>query len=310
MQRMVIVFLSMILVMHISSGVIWAQTQQTTEKIVEAKSYENSRFLISAETLWRNQKDPRLRIVDVRSEEEYMQGHLPGALHLPMSRITIILDHIPGILAPKEVVEKAFGTIGLTNESWVVIYDAAGGNDATRLFWVLDYYGHKDMAVLDGGLAAWKAANYPITTTLPQISQAVYQGTPDPTKLATGKWILNQLSTPEVFLIDTRSRAEFEGKRSGSGTRIAGHIPGAVNIEWVRNLTTTIPHKILPPETLQSLYESIGVSQDTTVVVYSQSGMRASHTYFVLRLLGYPHVRLYDGSWLEWANSGRFPIRH
>lgn len=128
------------------------------------------------------------------------------------------------------------------------------------------------MAVLDGGLAAWKAANYPLTTTLPQISKAVYQGTPDPTKLATGKWILKQLSTPEVLLIDTRSRAEFEGKRSGSGSRIAGHIPGAVNIEWVRNLTNTIPYKILPPETLQSLYESIRVSLDTTIVVYSQSG--------------------------------------
>ncbi|RMF88071.1 MAG: sulfurtransferase [Nitrospinota bacterium] len=305
MPRVAITFISILFL-----SITGLARAQMTGKVGDPNRYENPQLLITAEELHARLEEPRLRIIDVRSQDAYAQGHIPGAVNLPIGQITVTRNGIPGMLAPQEVVEESLGAVGVTPESRVVIYDEAGGDRATRLFWVLDYYGHPHMAVLDGGFAAWQAAAFPITTAVPAVPKTTYRGTPDPAKLATGEWIRDHLTDPAVVLVDARSRAEFRGKVAGRGVKIAGHIPGAVNIDWVRNLTETAPRKILPPTTLRRLYAEVGISQDKTVVVYCRSGMRASHTYFVLRLLGYPRVRLYDGSWLEWANSGKFPLQH
>ncbi|RMF87944.1 MAG: sulfurtransferase [Nitrospinota bacterium] len=267
-----------------------------------------TQLLLTVEELQKRLQDPHLRILDARPPREYGRGHIPGAVNLPVRQITVVRDGIPGMLAPQERIEAVLGSLGIKRESPVVIYDTAVGVRATRLFWALEYYGHPHVALLDGGFTAWQAAGLPVTTDVPPVQQTPYQASPDPDRLATAQWILEHLKATDVVLVDARSPAEFRGETAGRGIKAAGHIPGAVNINWVQNLTQTAPWKVRPLEELRKLYLSQGVTPDKTVVTYCRSGMRASHAYFVLRLLGYPRIRLYDGSWLEWGNGERFPV--
>jgi thiosulfate/3-mercaptopyruvate sulfurtransferase len=119
--------------------------------------------------------------------------------------------------------------------------------------------------------------------------------------VAEKTWVQARLQDPSVILVDARSPAEFSGEVAGRDIQRPGHIPGAVNVEWVRNLTETEPRQFKPAVDLESLYQQAEVTPDKEIVVYCRTGVRASHDYFALRLLGYPRVRLYDGSYLEWS---------
>lgn len=127
-----------------------------------------------------------------------------------------------------------------------------------------------------------------------------------PEFLATKEWVLEKLGNPSVQVIDTRSPKEYTGKDVRA--RRGGHIPGAININWVHNLTDGDSKTFLPEGKLAEMYESLEVSKDKVAVTHCQTGVRAAHTYFVLRLLGYPKVRVYDGSWAEWGNDQEAPI--
>jgi thiosulfate/3-mercaptopyruvate sulfurtransferase len=212
------------------------------------------------------------------------------------------------MLAPLSVVTKALGDRGINRESQVVIYDDIGGVPATRLFWVLDYLGHPRMSVLQGGFALWNHEGRPVSRQAPQIQAITYQATPVTTKLADLSWVQTHLQNPGIVLLDARSSQEFTGQKPGRQIERPGHIPGAVNVNWVRNLTLSAPHQFKAGADLAALYQDIGVTPEKEIVVYCRTGMRASHTYFVLRLLGYPRVRMYDGSYVEWSADARLPI--
>jgi thiosulfate/3-mercaptopyruvate sulfurtransferase len=127
-----------------------------------------------------------------------------------------------------------------------------------------------------------------------------------PQRLATKQWVESNLATPSVFVLDARSRGEYVGEdvRAARG----GHVPGAVNLDWVLNLEEGAGGTFLGETELREMYDSIGVSNQGETVTLCQTGVRAAHTYFVLRNLGYDNVRMYDGSWAEWGNDASAPI--
>jgi thiosulfate/3-mercaptopyruvate sulfurtransferase len=248
-----------------------------------------------------------IRIVDFgRTMDEYKAGHIPGAVYLESNVVWDEVDSIPGMLPRVDTVVRSLEKAGIGNNLAVVIYDSIGGLWASRLFWALEYLGHKDVHLLNGGWNKWVQEGREVQKYTPSVQRGSFIAHVRSDRLATKEWILQNLSNPDVQIVDTRSTAEYTGEdvRAAQG----GHIPGAVNIDWVLNLTGNESNTFLFQEELAEMYDSQDVTKDRVAVTHCQTGVRGAHTYFVLRLLGYPEVRVYDGSWAEWGNAKDTPI--
>jgi thiosulfate/3-mercaptopyruvate sulfurtransferase len=274
----------------------------------KAKGYANPALLASGQEVADHLGDADVRILDTRSPDRYVAGHIPGAVNLPVAEITGTLNGIPGMLAPVPELGKILGGRGMTRETWVVIYDDFGGDQATRVFWALEFLGHPRVGVLQGGFGLWQREGRPIARDQVTPAPLRYMPAPDPAKLADLAWVKAHLDDRGVILLDSRSPEEFDGEVPGRDVARPGHIPGAVNVDWVRNLTTSEPRQFKAGADLARLYRRAGVTPEKEIAVYCRTGVRASHTYFVLRLLGYPRVRLYDGSFVEWAADPSLPV--
>jgi thiosulfate/3-mercaptopyruvate sulfurtransferase len=198
-----------------------------------------------------------------------------------------------------------FSLRGVTPDRPVVVYEGAqSGIRAARIFWFLEYLGHPSVRVLDGGLAAWTGAGHAVTTDVEAPTPSTWHGEPDESRLATWQHVADRLDRPEVAIVDTRSDAEYFGEMVRA--KRGGAIPGAVNIEWTRNLRPDGTFK--SPEDLEAMYTEAGVVPDREVLTYCQGGYRAAHAYLALRILGFRNVRNYTGSWKEWGDREDLPI--
>ncbi len=248
--------------------------------------------------------DPDLVILDVRTANEYATGHIEDAVNLPCWDVTTVIGGICGMLKPQDQMEDILGGLGICNDKWVVVYDQHDSMYASYLFWALEYLGHTEVSVLDGGLNNWVNHPYSITTETPTITPCTYTATPDSTKIADKDWILsNYENTTHYAIVDVRTLSEYNGTDRKS-TR-GGHIPNAIHVDYEKNLNPDKTFKSI--NELGVIYEGAGVTADKDVAAYCQSGQKSAGTYLCLRLLGYPSVRNYDGSWEEWGNDWSLP---
>lgn len=266
---------------------------------------EASSLLVDAAWLHAHRTDPDLRIVDVSTDRrDYDSAHIPGAVFFPLGEVRIATPAGTIRLPTAEEATRAFSALGIGPNTLVVVYDEGAGLRAAQLFFTLDVYGHARIALLDGGVQAWRRAGFPLTSVAARAAPTIDRFTPNPRRTASADWLLARLNDPSLVLVDTRSPAEFAG--ADLRAKRGGHIVGAVNVEWIHNLRPDGTFKT--PDALRSLYAAHGITPDKTIVTYCQTHARASHTYFVLRLLGFPDLRGYDGSWAEWGNREGVPI--
>jgi thiosulfate/3-mercaptopyruvate sulfurtransferase len=271
---------------------------------MEKKKYTRAELLTTPEELKNNLGKPSLRVIDTRQAEVYAQGHIPGAIHFDLFGISLVDTSAAPLSAFMSMIAHLFELRGVNLDTEVVFYEENSGMKAARGLWFLEYFGHRKVSVLDGGIQAWKKAGFPITTDAVPPKGTQFKPDEKRDTLATYEDILKSLKNERVKLVDTRSDDEYMGRlvRAARG----GAIPGAVHLEWTQNIAGDGTFK--SEAELQRMYEKLGVTAEKEAVAYCQGGYRAAHTYLALRLIGFPKVRNYIGSWKEWGDRQDLPI--
>ncbi len=260
------------------------------------KGYTDPRYVTTAEDLQARLDD--VVLIDVRAGEDYAGGHIEGARHFDLYGLDLNDTAETPLNAFLSMMETLFGSRGVDDDHPVVIYDHESGHSAARAVWFLDFFGHPDARLLDGGLQAWKAAGLETTTATTPGERLDWQGQRHQDRLATRFDVIGAIGDPNAVLMDTRRESEVRGTEKRA--RRVGTIPGAVHIEWRRHLDENGAFR--PADEVRALYESLGVTPDKAVIPYCHTGYRSANTYLVLRMLGYPQVGNYLGSWWEWGN--------
>ncbi len=270
--------------------------------------------LVEAEWLRERLGSRGLKVVEVDYDpaSAYNIGHIPGALLIDWKKD---LNKYPerDIVGPEEF-EDLMSRLGVEPGDHVVLYGDYNNWFAAFAYWVMKIYGHDKVSLLNGGRSRWIRLGYPMTRDPPEVERTSYRvNRIDLTLRAYFLDVLKRLRDPGVALVDVRSPDEYHGRITAppeypnEAAQRGGHIPGAVNIPWAS--TVDEEGRFKPLEELRRIYESAGVTPDKEVIVYCRIGERAAHTFFVLKeLLGYPRVRVYDGSWSEWGNMVGAPI--
>ncbi len=272
----------------------WAVGQET--KVVSTNWVNN------------NLSRPDIRIVDVRnSVVDYWQGHIPGAVYMNPEVMRLADRGVPVKLMPPEALVIMLGAMGIDPKTTVLIYTEKGDFKGPYLVWALDYLGHKQVAVMEGGFAKWQKEGLPVTQDYPKIAAKKY---PLPKKLrrevrASLDEVKRAVASGGALILDVRPVELYTGEK-GPWKR-KGHIKGSLSRFWGEDLTADGMWK--SKEELKAAYEKLGVTPDKQIITSCGQGQMSAHTYFTLKyLLGYPNVRNYDGSFNEWSNIPDLPV--
>ena len=265
--------------------------------------------LVDTEWIEAHAADPSLRVLEVGGNANaFGEGHLPGAVFLSMRSLSNPDDPIGGQIATAAQVSAALSIMGLGRDQTVVLYDRRNNLQAARAYWVLKYYQHADVRIYNGGTPKWTEDGQAMSTVMVEYEPSDYQaGPPDPEIRTTWQYVVDHTDDPATLFCDTRGPEEYLGRdvRAERG----GRIPGSINVEWTAAVNANGTFK--SSEELAALYGEAGFTPDKQIITYCQSGVRGAHTWFVLsELLGYPSVRNYDGSWVEYGNNPESPVEN
>jgi len=268
------------------------------------KEYTREKLLTTVAELQQKIDSPNLCIIDVRPAENYAQGHIPGATHFDLFGLSLVDTTETPLKAFMFMIHHVLELRGVSESKEVVFYEDNSGMRAARGLWFLEFYGHPNVKMLDGGFKAWQTAGAPITTDAAPPKTATFKAADRREVLATADDVLRSIDKNDIAILDTRSKGEYLGThvRAARG----GAIPGAIHIEWTDNLDAD--GKFKANAELKAMYDKAGITPDKEVVSYCQGGYRAAHSYVALRLLGFPKVRNYIGSWKEWGDRADLPI--
>lgn len=262
--------------------------------------------IISAAQLAERLHDAGLLIIDVGSAEEFHAAHIPNAVQINYADFVSAAPPVMGLIPDGKQLSIVLSAIGLSPDKHVIAYDREGGGKAGRLLFTLDAIGHHAGSLLDGGLQAWAHGEHPLSDGPAQPGPSNYQAVLRGHNLADKTYIQSRLGAPDLALLDTRTPGEF----LGSDVRAArgGHIPGAVNFNWTDAFDPERPPALRNLDELRARFEHMGITPDKEVIAYCQTHHRSSHTYMLLKQLGYPNVKGYPGAWSEWGNDPDTPV--
>ena len=278
-------------------------------------SYVHPEVLVDTQWAEDHLKDPKVRIaeVDYDPKANYELGHIPGAVLFDWKND--INDPLTRNVLTKEACQNLLQNAGINSDTTLLLYGDFNNWFAAFAFWVLKYYGYKDIRLINGGRKKWLQEDRALSKDVPSYPKGNYAAAEPDSKIRVFlDEVKRAVSAPGLKMVDVRSPKEFSGEILAppeyptEHAQRGGHIPGAVNIPWAQAVNDS-DGTFKNTEELKQLYESKGITPDKEVIAYCRIGERSSHTWFVLKyLLGYPNVKNYDGSWTEWGNMIANPI--
>jgi thiosulfate/3-mercaptopyruvate sulfurtransferase len=269
-----------------------------------AAAYAHPEQLVETDWVAAHANDANVRIVDMR-QNGYAAGHVPGAVYLSPLAIRDATSP-PTFLPTPAAFESMMAGLGISDSTRVVVYDERGGIYAARLWWILNYYGHPNVALMNGGWIKWTAEKRPASTEATASRSAKFTARAQPKWLATASDVVGAINKPGVKIIDARTAGEIEGKDLRNIKR-GGFVPSSVPVYW-EDLLDPQTKTFKPADQLKKIYEDRGVMPSQEVIAYCQVGMRAAVDLFALHLLGYDKLRNYYGAWEEWGNRDDLPL--
>ena len=259
------------------------------------------KIVIGAKDLSSFLKDSRTLVVDTRPFTAYLNGHIPGAINIDLFQFHWLDTSQHGIKEFEKQSRILLSNIGVKAAHHVIFYDDVTGMSAARGVWLLLYFSHRNVSLLDGGSKRWQEEGYPVETRTNGFIHSNFVGRPNRRLLASFSDIKKSLRRKDTVIVDARTKEEFAGNHVRAAR--AGHIPSAINVDWEENIERG---SFKSPEQLHTVYSSI--PKDSKIITYCQGGYRAANSFLALKILGYKDVRMYLGSWGEWGNKLDLPI--
>ena len=271
-----------------------------------AITYAHPEQLVETDWVAAHVADANVRIVDMRSAAAaYPAGHVPGAVYLAPVAIRVA-DRPPTFLPTPQEFEALMAKLGIGDATRVIAYDERGGIYAARLWWILNYFGHSNVALMNGGWVKWSAEQRPTEKDAAAATSARFTARPQPRWLATASDVVSAIGKPGVKIVDARTQAEIDGKDL-RGIKRGGFVASSVPVYW-EELLDSERRTFKSADELKKIYEDRGVLPSQEVIAYCQVGMRASVDLFALHLIGYDKLRNYYGAWEEWGNRDDLPV--
>jgi thiosulfate/3-mercaptopyruvate sulfurtransferase len=271
---------------------------------VLAMTYAHPEQLVETDWVAAHAADANVRIVDMR-QNGFAEGHVAGAVYI--SPVAIRDAKAPPTFLPTPAAfEEMMATLGISDATRVVVYDERGGIYAARLWWILNYFGHTNVALMNGGWIKWTAEQRPTSTAAASPGAGKFTARPQTQWVATASDVVGAIGKPGVTIVDARTQAEIEGKDLRN-IRRGGFVPSSVPVYW-EDLLDAQKKTFKPADELKKIYEDRGIVPSKEVIAYCQVGMRASVDLFALHLIGYDKLRNYYGAWEEWGNRDDLPL--
>lgn len=256
-------------------------------------------MLISQNQLKKDLRNPNLILVDCRSYKEYSEGHVPGAVNLDLFYYHWSDTSREGIKSFERQMKNLLSFLGVTKKKIVVFYDEISGMSAARGVWLLLYFSHPNVYMLDGGFRKWKKSGLSIETKTNGFKPAKFSGKINKNIIVGYEYINKKIG--KVKLIDARTKDEYSGNIVRAARK--GHIPTAINVDWTLNIQKDGTMK--PTKELSKLYK---LSKNDEIITYCQGGYRAANSFLALKRLGFKNIKVYVGSWGEWGNKSELPV--
>jgi thiosulfate/3-mercaptopyruvate sulfurtransferase len=263
-------------------------------------------YILEPEALRKVLYEPGMLIVCLGKREQYDQAHIPTARFLDHAKLNRGVPPATGQLPDIPSIERAFQTLGLRSDSHVVCYDDDAGTRAGRMMWILEAMGHSRQSFLNGGLLAWLSESLPVETVVHPVDLSHWQATLNPSVIADKHYVLGAINRAGTTILDARSPEEHLGQKSAS-TRL-GRIPGSVNLNWLDTIDNNNNRRLKSKRELDKLLTQRHISKDDEIIVHCQTHQRSSHSFMMLRAMGFKNIKGYPGSWSEWADDKEMPI--